>query len=75
MEGVRTVSYDQPGHGRSGRLDKGEYTLEMLASALRKVIDECAVPGAPVVLIGHSMGASVAQRVPTCNTDARAPGR
>jgi pimeloyl-ACP methyl ester carboxylesterase len=56
MEGVRTVSYDQPGHGRSGRLEKGEYTLEMLASALRKVIDECAPRDSTVVLVGHSMG-------------------
>ena len=29
------VSYDQPGHGRSGRLDKGEYTLDMLGAALQ----------------------------------------
>ncbi|HEY7223583.1 MAG TPA: alpha/beta hydrolase [Micromonosporaceae bacterium] len=56
VEGVRTVSYDQPGHGRSGRLEKGEYTLEMLASALRKVIEECAPRDGAVVLFGHSMG-------------------
>jgi pimeloyl-ACP methyl ester carboxylesterase len=56
MDGVRTVSYDQPGHGRSGRLQKGDYTLDMLASALRKVIEECAPRGSRVVLMGHSMG-------------------
>jgi pimeloyl-ACP methyl ester carboxylesterase len=56
MDGVRTVSYDQPGHGRSGRLPKGEYTLDMLASALRKVIEECAPRESSVVLVGHSMG-------------------
>jgi len=56
LDGVRTVSYDQPGHGRSGRLVKGEYTLEMLASALRKVIDECAPRDSTVILVGHSMG-------------------
>jgi pimeloyl-ACP methyl ester carboxylesterase len=56
VEGVRTVSFDQPGHGRSGRLEKGEYTLEMLASALRKVIDECAPRDSSVALVGHSMG-------------------
>jgi len=53
--GVRLVSYDQPGHGRSGRLEKGEYTLDMLGDALKKVIDDCA-PRGRIVLIGHSMG-------------------
>jgi pimeloyl-ACP methyl ester carboxylesterase len=56
MEGVRTVCYDQPGHGRSGRLDKGEYTLDMLGTALRRVIEETA-PDGKLVLVGHSMGA------------------
>jgi len=56
MDGVRTVSYDQPGHGRSGRLAKGEYTLDMLAWALHKVIEECASIDSHVVLVGHSMG-------------------
>ncbi|HZN16661.1 MAG TPA: alpha/beta hydrolase [Micromonosporaceae bacterium] len=51
----RMVFYDQPGHGRSGRLAEGEYTLESLGQALRRVIEETA-PGEPVVLIGHSMG-------------------
>ncbi len=56
LDGVRTVSYDQPGHGRSGRLPKGDYTLDLLGSALRKVIEECASPDSTVVLVGHSMG-------------------
>lgn len=55
MDDVRTVSYDQPGHGRSGRLDKGEYTLDLLGAALRKVIEETA-PTGKIVLVGHSMG-------------------
>jgi pimeloyl-ACP methyl ester carboxylesterase len=55
MEGVRTVSYDQPGHGRSGRLDKGEYTIDLLGGALRKVLRE-TTPRGKVVLVGHSMG-------------------
>src|SRR5690606_37362956 len=49
VDGVRTVSYDQPGHGRSGRLAKGEYTLDLLASALHKVIEECVPADSPVV--------------------------
>jgi pimeloyl-ACP methyl ester carboxylesterase len=55
VEGVRVVAYDQPGHGRSGRLAKGEYTLDLLGGALRKVIRETA-PKGRVVLVGHSMG-------------------
>jgi pimeloyl-ACP methyl ester carboxylesterase len=55
MDSVRVVCYDQPGHGRSGRLDKGEYTLDLLGGALRKVIQETA-PKGRVILVGHSMG-------------------
>jgi pimeloyl-ACP methyl ester carboxylesterase len=55
VEGVRVVAYDQPGHGRSGRLEKGEYTLDLLGAALRKVIEE-TTPKGRVVLLGHSMG-------------------
>jgi pimeloyl-ACP methyl ester carboxylesterase len=51
----RMVFYDQPGHGRSGKLKQGEYTLEALGSGLKRVIDE-TVPDGPIVLIGHSMG-------------------
>jgi pimeloyl-ACP methyl ester carboxylesterase len=55
VDGVRMVNYDQPGHGRSGRLDKGEYTVELLGQALRRIIEETA-PKGKIVLIGHSMG-------------------
>jgi pimeloyl-ACP methyl ester carboxylesterase len=51
----RQVLYDQPGHGRSGRLPTGEYTLDALGAGLRAVLEK-AVPEGPVVLIGHSMG-------------------
>lgn len=53
--GLRVVCYDQPGHGRSGRLDKGEYTMDLLGDALRKVI-EATTPMGRVILLGHSMG-------------------
>jgi pimeloyl-ACP methyl ester carboxylesterase len=49
------VLYDQPGHGRSGRLESGEYDLVDLGRALRAVLD-ATVPEGPVVLVGHSMG-------------------
>lgn len=51
----RSVFYDQPGHGRSGRLPKGDYTLEALGTGLRRVI-EATAPTGRIVLIGHSMG-------------------
>jgi len=51
----RMVFYDQPGHGRSGRLEDGEYDLPALGEALRDVIVETCPRGA-VVLVGHSMG-------------------
>jgi pimeloyl-ACP methyl ester carboxylesterase len=53
--GYRMVLYDQPGHGRSGRLESGEYELAGLGEALRAVLDE-TVPEGPIVLVGHSMG-------------------
>ncbi|MEV5690117.1 alpha/beta fold hydrolase [Micromonospora globbae] len=51
----RVVAYDQPGHGRSGRLETGEYDLTVLGRTLRRVIDRTA-PEGPLVLVGHSMG-------------------
>jgi pimeloyl-ACP methyl ester carboxylesterase len=56
LDDVRTVLYDQPGHGRSGRLERGEYTLDLLAGALRSVIEETVAETSTVVLVGHSMG-------------------
>jgi pimeloyl-ACP methyl ester carboxylesterase len=55
VDGIRLVSYDQPGHGRSGRLGRGEYTIELLGAALRQVIEE-TVPNGKALLVGHSMG-------------------
>jgi pimeloyl-ACP methyl ester carboxylesterase len=51
----RMVFYDQPGHGRSGKLESGEYELPALGEALRAVLDQ-TVPDGPIVLVGHSMG-------------------
>jgi pimeloyl-ACP methyl ester carboxylesterase len=51
----RMVFYDQPGHGRSGKLRHGEYSLDDLGGGLKKVLDE-TVPDGPMILIGHSMG-------------------
>jgi pimeloyl-ACP methyl ester carboxylesterase len=51
----RMVFYDQPGHGRSGKLEAGDYELTALAHALRAVLD-ATTPDGPIVLVGHSMG-------------------
>jgi pimeloyl-ACP methyl ester carboxylesterase len=56
LEGqYRMVFYDQPGHGRSGKLPEGEYTLEALGVGLAAVLD-ATVPTGRIVLVGHSMG-------------------
>ncbi|MFF5230073.1 alpha/beta fold hydrolase [Dactylosporangium sp. NPDC000521] len=63
----RMIFYDQPGHGRSGRLHKGEYSLDALGAGLRAVL-QAAAPTGRVILIGHSMGGmtimALAEQVP-----------
>jgi pimeloyl-ACP methyl ester carboxylesterase len=51
----RLVFYDQPGHGRSSRLQSGDYDIAALGKSLAAVLDE-AVPDGHIVLVGHSMG-------------------
>ncbi|BCJ52312.1 alpha/beta hydrolase [Actinoplanes sp. NBRC 14428] len=51
----RLVFYDQPGHGRSGRLRSGNYDIAALGKSLAAVLD-AAVPEGPIILVGHSMG-------------------
>jgi pimeloyl-ACP methyl ester carboxylesterase len=53
--GYRVVSWDQRGHGQSGRGGRDSYTIERLGEDLRAVIDELA-PTGDLVLVGHSMG-------------------
>ena len=64
----RLIFYDQPGHGRSSRLESGEYDLATLGETLRTVLD-ATVPTGPVILVGHSMGGmtimSFAEQYPT----------
>ena len=57
--GYRVVSYDHRGHGRSGQSSMEGATIDQLARDLRLVIDEVVderAPGAPLVVVGHSMG-------------------
>ncbi len=52
---IRTVFYDQRSHGRSGRSDAKDATIDQTGHDLLRVIEH-HVPEGPVVLIGHSMG-------------------
>ncbi|MGX6509463.1 alpha/beta fold hydrolase [Rhodococcus sp. SJ-2] len=56
--GIRTVSYDQRGHGRSGIGDVESFTFDQLARDLDSVL-RALVPRGPVVLAGYSMGGMV----------------
>ncbi|MFI5492617.1 alpha/beta fold hydrolase [Actinoplanes sp. NPDC051859] len=51
----RLVCYDQPGHGRSSRLQSGDYDIAALGKSLAAVLNE-AVPDGRIILVGHSMG-------------------
>lgn len=52
---VRMVFYDQRSHGKSGRSQADNCTIDQLARDLREVI-RTAAGKRPVILIGHSMG-------------------
>ena len=57
--GVRTVTFELPGMGARGH-DPGPFTLARFAGEVRKALDDL---DGPVVLVGHSMGAQVAELV------------
>ncbi|NLG54349.1 MAG: alpha/beta hydrolase [Rhodococcus sp.] len=51
---IRTVTYDQRGHGESGHAPMDTYTITQLGSDLHAVLT--AVGAGPTILVGHSMG-------------------
>jgi pimeloyl-ACP methyl ester carboxylesterase len=51
----RLVFYDQPGHGRSGKVKSGTYDIAALGRSLAAVLEE-TVPDGHIILVGHSMG-------------------
>jgi pimeloyl-ACP methyl ester carboxylesterase len=51
----RLVFYDQPGHGRSSRLESGDYDIAALGRSLAAVLN-ATVPDGHIILVGHSMG-------------------
>ncbi|MET9451678.1 alpha/beta fold hydrolase [Streptomyces cinerochromogenes] len=54
----RTLAVDLRGHGRTGPAADDEYSTDRHAADLAAFVER--VVGGPVVLVGHSMGASVA---------------
>jgi len=56
---VHVVSYDQRGHGRSGRATERTATVEQLGDDLADLIGQLA-PTGHVVVVGHSMGGMTA---------------
>ena len=55
---VRVIAIDLPGHGLSDK-PEADYTQPLFADAVRRVLDKAGVDRA--VLVGHSMGMSVAR--------------
>ncbi|HET7398926.1 MAG TPA: alpha/beta hydrolase [Intrasporangium sp.] len=53
--GYRVVSWDQRGHGRSGRADSESYVIDRLGADLHAVLEQ-VVPTGDLVLVGQSMG-------------------
>ena len=51
----RLVFYDQPGHGRSSKLNSGDYDIAALGKSLAAVLN-ATVPDGHIILVGHSMG-------------------
>ncbi|HEY2042225.1 MAG TPA: alpha/beta hydrolase [Jatrophihabitans sp.] len=52
---IRMVFFDQRSHGRSGRSESADCTIEQTALDLDAVI-AALVPSGPIVLVAHSMG-------------------
>ncbi len=53
---LRMVFWDQRSHGRSGRSELSNATIEQCGEDLLAVLDATTEPGRPVLLVGHSMG-------------------
>lgn len=56
---MRLVLYDHRGHGRSGRPESEDWSLDALARDLHAVLSETANDGSAIV-VGHSMGGMTA---------------
>lgn len=56
----RVVTLDLPGHGRTGPLKDGKFSLDLFARSVEAVREQ--VKAERVVLVGHSMGTPVILR-------------
>src|SRR5688572_17783874 len=53
----RVLTIDLPGHGKSGKIDAGRFTMDLFARAVEAV--RAAAGAERLVLVGHSMGTPV----------------
>ena len=66
--GHRVISYDNRGHGRSGKLyEPAAYTADEMADDARRLLDHLDIPAADVV--GYSMGARLTALLAIHNPD------
>lgn len=56
-EGLRVVTFDLRGHGRSERPEARDYAMERFAEDLVAVLDATLADGEQAVVAGHSLGA------------------
>jgi pimeloyl-ACP methyl ester carboxylesterase len=56
---ARLVAYDQRSHGRSGRAEADQVSIDRLGTDLGELLD--TLGDGPVVLVGHSMGGMTVQ--------------
>lgn len=67
LDGRAAIATDARGHGRSG-MPAGTVTVPILAGDAAAVLDDVG-PGRPVVVMGHSMGASTAAELARVRPD------
>jgi pimeloyl-ACP methyl ester carboxylesterase len=53
----RVITLDLPGHGKSGKIDAGRFSMDLFARAVEAVRAEAGAER--IVLVGHSMGTPV----------------
>lgn len=67
LDGHRLVFYDLRGHGRSQPKGDSDFSVELLADDLVRVIEDSGLE--EVVIVGHSIGAFVALQLACTRTD------
>lgn len=67
LQGTTSLLIDLPGHGQSEQLRHGTFAIEDQALGIASVLDQ--LTDRPVILIGHSMGGSIAIATTTIRPD------